>query len=242
MTGKKRILISGGTGKFATEIKKLLKDTTVYAPSKCEMDVYNLSDIDYAIRKFNPDIFIHSGAFTRPMIKHDQQPDESIKANIIGTSNVVLSCMTYDVKLVYISTDYVYPGNAGNYSENDPLLPFTKYGWSKLGGECAVMLYENSLVLRISMSNRPFPHAKAFSDVKKSLLFDDEAAKIILRLLDKKGIINVGGKSQTIYEFVSKHNPDVGKISLNDVNAINIAPDTSMCIDRLAGLLNDKAI
>ena len=242
MKSKKRILISGGNGKFATEIKKNLKDAIIYAPSKSELNVYNLEDVDYAIRKFNPDIFIHAGAYTRPMIKHDQHPQESVKANVVGTSNVVLCCMDHGVKLVYISTDYVYPGNRGNYSENDALLPFTKYGWSKLGGECAVRLHENSLILRISMSNRPFPHTMAFTDVKKSLLFDDEAAKITVQLLDEKGVINIGGPSQTIYEFVSKHDPTIGKISLNDVDAMNIAPDTSLCIKKLGGILNDKTI
>jgi dTDP-4-dehydrorhamnose reductase len=72
------------------------------------------------------------------MVKHIESPDASIKNNIIGTSNVVLACIEYNIKLIYISTDYVYPCTEGNYSEEDPLLPVNEYAWSKLGGECAV--------------------------------------------------------------------------------------------------------
>ena len=69
------------------------------------------------LNKFKPDILIHTAALTRPMIKHIDNPNISIKTNIIGTSNIVLACMEYNIKLIYISTDYVYPCTSGNYSE-----------------------------------------------------------------------------------------------------------------------------
>ena len=57
-----------------------------------------------------------------------------------------------NIKIIYFSTGYVYEGKKGNYSENDAVKPFNNYGLSKLGGECAVMMYKNSLVLRITMT------------------------------------------------------------------------------------------
>jgi dTDP-4-dehydrorhamnose reductase len=173
------------------------------------------------------------------MVKHDKDPSESIKSNIIGTSNVVLACMEKNIKLVYVSTDYVYPGTSGQYSEDSPILPFNKYGWSKMGGECAVRLYNNSLILRICMNNKPFPHPKALVDVKKSLIFDDEAAEIVLRLLNESGVINIGGTSQSIYEFVKEHDDKIERISLSEINDVTLAPDTSMCLDKMRSLLND---
>ena len=112
------------------------------------------------------------------MIKHINSPNLSVKINIVGTANVCLSCIQNDVKLVYISTDYVYPGTNGNYKETDPLFPVNHYAWSKLGGECAVQLYENSLILRVCMTERPFVHKKALVDSKKNLMYIDEAAGI----------------------------------------------------------------
>ena len=72
-----------------------------------------------------------------------------------GSSNVVLGCMKFDMK---VSTDYVYEGKDGNYTEDSPVKPFNNYGWSKLGGETPCMIYDNSLILRICMNNKPFPH------------------------------------------------------------------------------------
>ena len=151
----KKLLITGGHGKLATEIIKANQgEYKIISPSKSEMDLISyLSVLDY-INFHSPDIVLHAGAYTRPMKKHEEHPDLSIRTNIVGTSNVVLACMKQQCKMVYISTDYVYPGTSGNYKETDLLSPYlgnndgiTKYGWSKLGGECAVRMYNNSLIL-----------------------------------------------------------------------------------------------
>ena len=130
-----KILMSGGNGKFAQAFIKANQDHNIFAPKKKTMDVTKISAIEEAILNYNPDIFLHAGAFTRPMAKHEEFPEISIKSNIIGTSNVAVVCIKHKIKLIYISTDYVYPGTDGNYEENDALLPFNKYGWSKMGGE-----------------------------------------------------------------------------------------------------------
>ena len=65
-------------------------------------------------------------------------------------------CEKNNVKLIYFSTGYVYACIKGNYKETDPVKPFNNYGFSKLGGECAVQMYKNSLILRITMTEKPF--------------------------------------------------------------------------------------
>ena len=220
---KRRMLISGGTGKFAQKIIEKNNTFIISSPARSEMDVFNYDQVINTIDRYRPDIFLHAAALTRPMAKHDHDPSESIRSNIIGTSNVPLACMTRGVKLVYISTDYVYPGVDGDYTEDSPLLPFNKYGWSKMGGECAVHLYDNSLILRVCMNNKPFPHPKALIDVKKSLIFDDEAAEIVLKLVDETGVINVGGVSRSIYEFAKEHNSRIEKISLKEIRDVVLA-------------------
>ena len=88
------------------------------------------------------------------------------------------------------------------------------------------------------MCNSPFPHAKAVSDIKKSYIFEDEAALIVLRLLGERGIINVGGKAQTVYDFAQASMPDIQKISAKDLSDVNMAPDTSMNINKMIGILD----
>ena len=238
----KRILISGGDGEFAKELQKCNSEYEIIAPSKEEMDITDIESVDFGVGYYKPDYFIHAGALTRPMVIHESEPDKSIITNIIGTSNVVLTCMKYNVKLIYLSTDYVYPGIEGNYNEDDYLKPFTNYGWSKLGGECAVRLYDNHLLLRMAMNKRPFPHPKALVDMKKSLMYIDEASEVVLKLLDEKGTINVGGKSQSVYDFVKETNSDVGEIYLDDIDDVNMATDCSMDTTKMKRLLDDTII
>tara|TARA_Y100000389_G_C17332378_1_gene448802 strand:- start:117 stop:836 length:720 start_codon:yes stop_codon:yes gene_type:complete len=238
----KKILISGGNGEFSKELQRHNTEYEIVAPSKKEMDITKTEDIDYFIYSNKPDYFIHAGALTRPMVIHESEPNKSIITNIIGTSNVVLACMKYNLKLIYLSTDYVYPGIEGNYGEDDYLKPFTNYGWSKLGGECAVRLYDNHLILRMAMNKRPFPHPKALVDMKKSLMYIDDASKVVLELLDEMGTINIGGKSQSVYNFVKESNPNIGKIYLNDIEDVNMATDCSMDTTKMKELLNDTII
>ena len=56
------------------------------------------------------------------MIAHNTNISKDISLNIIGTSNIVF-CEQLNIKLIYFSTSYVYPGKKGNYKESDPLLP-----------------------------------------------------------------------------------------------------------------------
>jgi dTDP-4-dehydrorhamnose reductase len=140
---------------------------------------------------------------------HEKNIQKSIDLNIIGTSNVVKMCEKSKIKLIYFSTGYVYEGTKGNYSETDPVKPFNNYGLSKLGGECAVAMYKNSLILRITMTEKPFPYKKAFSNLKSNFIFQDEIAKILPLLVNEKGVINVGGKSRSVYSFAKKYNPKI---------------------------------
>ena len=56
-------------------------------------------------------------------------------------------------------------------------LPWNNYAWSKLGGECAVQMYKNSLILRVCMTEKPFIHNKAFTNVKLNFIFHEESGQ-----------------------------------------------------------------
>ena len=120
------------------------------------------------------------------------------------------------------------------------MLPVNKYAWSKLGGEASVHMYENSLILRVCMTEKPFVHKKAFANVRTSFLYHDEVCKILLNLINEKGIINLGGKNSIIYDFVKKENNNIKKIFLKN-NEKNIMPkDSSIDIKKLKKILRKK--
>ena len=209
----KKIVFTGGSGRFAVEFKKIKSKFKIYFPNKKKLNIENLTSIKKYLKKIKPDYFIHCAALSRPMSIHEEKISRSISINIIGTSNVVTACEERNIKLIYFSTNYVYPGEKGNYKESDPIFPINNYAISKLGGECAVRLYKNSLILRISMTEKPFVHEFAFNDVEMNFMYHDEFAKILLKLINEKGIINVGGKTQTVYNFVKQKQKNIKPIS-----------------------------
>ncbi len=229
----KKIIITGGSGRFGSLLKKYSTNHKLLFPNKKQLDILDEKKIFKYLRYHKPDILIHLAGLSRPMKIHDQVIKKSINLNIIGTANIVKCCSETKTKLIYFSTNYVYPGTSGNYKESDPVLPVNSYAWSKLGGEAAVHLYKNSLILRACMTEKPFVHKKAFANVKTNFIYHQDVIKILFKLLDKKGLINIGGKSNYIYDFVKKTNKNIKKSFLKKNNDLGIPFDSSMNLKKL---------
>ena len=234
---KKNIVITGGNGRFGSVLKKINNKNNLLFPSKKKLNILKFNSLKNYLKIKRPKILIHLAGLSRPMDMHDRNINKSIDLNIIGTANIVKICSLLRIKLVYFSTHYVYPCNAGNYSENSPLLPINNYAWSKLGGEAAVQMYKNSLILRVCMTEKPFVHKSAFANVKSNFIFHEDVAKILFKLINKKGIINVGGKTQTIYNFAKKNNSSVKKIYLKNKSKIKFPKNPSINIGKLKKLI-----
>ncbi len=238
MNKKKIILISGGNSRFCKFLKKFLSDKNVFFCNKKKLDIFNYNKISEIIRKYKINTFIHIAALSRPMTIHNNNIDLSIKTNIIGTANVVRACQKYNVKLIYFSTNYVYPCVKGKYKENHPLLPINNYAWSKLGGECAVQMYKNSLILRLAMTGYPFSYNSAIKNAYSSFIYNKDFAKILPKILDETGVLNIGDKRQTIYNFAKKHNPKIKGVNINKTS--NFPIDSSLNIDKFKKILKRK--
>ena len=223
MNNKYKIVVTGGSGRFAQSLKKTKSKYKFIYPSKKELDICSLKSIRSYLKKVKPKTVLHLAGLSRPMMMHNKKIDLSIKLNIIGTANIVRICSDLKIKLIYFSSSYVYPGKKGNYKESDPLLPFNNYAWSKLGGECAAQMYKNSLILRVCMTEKPFIHKKAFANVKLNFIYHYDLAKILVKILHKKGVINIGGPTKSIYNFAKKDNPNIKKTYVKN-NSKNFFP------------------
>ena len=233
----KKILVTGGEGRFAKILKKENKKLNLYFASKKQCNILDLKSISKIVSKVKPKIIFHCAGLSRPMNLHETNINKSIDLNIIGTANLASICSELKIKLIYFSTSYVYPGKKGNYSELDALLPWNNYAWSKLGGECAVQKYKNSLILRVCMTEKPFIHKDAFANVKLNFIFHDELAKILIRIINKKGIINVGGPTKTVYNFAKKYNPEIKKKFIKKNSSSNFPLNPFMNLSKLKKLI-----
>jgi len=175
-------------------------------------------------------LIAHAAAFTSPP-KIDKDPEQALEVNISGTANVVKLCMRHSLRLIYISTDYVFNGDKGAYREDDPVFPVNKYAWSKLGGECAVRLYDNALIIRTSFGPNIFPYEKAFADQWTSRESVGMIAEKIVSILDKdyKGVLHVGGKRKTVLEYARSlaKDKEIKPLYRNEVD-FKVPEDTSL--------------
>ena len=215
MKRKNNIIFTGGSGKFGRVFRRIHQNKEILYPTSNQLDIKNYKSIKKYLSKFKPKYFVHAAALSRPMDIHNKNLVSSIETNIVGTCNVVRACSERNIKLIYFSSNYVYPAKKGYYDEKSAVLPFNNYAWSKLGGEAAVQMYKNSLILRICMTEKPFLHKKAYTNLKTNFMFHEDLAKVFFKLINKRGIINIGGKSQSVYKFAKKFNNNIKKGKLN---------------------------
>ena len=232
-----KIIFTGGSGRFGSKFKSQTTIKNILYPSSKVFNITNYKSIKKYLSKYKIDTIIHCAALSRPMDIHEKEVGKSIDINIIGTSNLVKICSEKNIKLIYLSTNYVYPGTNGKYKENDPLLPYNNYAWSKLGGECAVQMYKNSLILRVCMTEKPFIHKYAFNDLITNFIFHDDVIRLFPKLLKKNGIINLGGPIQSVYKFVKKYDKNIKKMRSKTFLKKKIPVNHSMNINKLKNIL-----
>ncbi len=222
-----KILMTGGSGLLGKEILKL--DSKIIAPSSSELDITDLNSVLKAVEKYNPDVVLHLAAATKPP-EHAKNPELGLTVNIIGTANVARACVRFDKKLVYTSTDYVYVGK-GPHKEDETLWSPYNFGWSKLGGECAVRLVPNHLILRLSFGPVPFPWDKVYDNQYNSKLYVDEMAPLILASAKStvRGVMNVGGPRMSLADYAKRTRPDIQLIPTPDW----VPKDTSLDITKM---------
>lgn len=205
-----RILLIGGGGLLGRELLKL--DETIIAPTKSVLNIQNIRDIDASISIHKPNIIINAAAETNDR-EISVNPQEAILTNIIGSALIALWCHENNIRLVYISTDYVYKGDAGGYNEESELSPVNPYAWTKLGGECSANQLENHLIIRTSFGASKFPYMEAFNNKFTSKDYVDVIAPMILKAAKSKlkGVINIGTPRKSFYNYALERNPNIIK-------------------------------
>lgn len=222
------VLVTGGSGLLGNELKKHLLNALF--PESNIFNLLNLEQMEKYIKNFNIHTILHCAAYTPPQ-EVQKNPIKALDTNIIGTSNLVKLCEKYDIKLIYISTDYVFDGLKGNYCESDPVNPVNTYAWTKLGGECAVKCLNNHIIVRLSFGPNVFPYANAFIDQFTSRESVTLISKKIIKLITKhnfKGTVHIGSNRKSVYDYaINLGGYNIGKISIDSLNT-KVPKDTSL--------------
>ena len=148
------ILVTGSNGQVGSEIKELSSNYPYkfYFTDKKELDISNLQNVRKYIIENNIDTIINCAAYTA-VDKAEDEKELANKINHIAVKNLAMLSNEFGIKLVHISTDYVFDGtNFKPYTEDDATNPQSVYGQSKLDGEKAILEYnlKNSIIIRTS--------------------------------------------------------------------------------------------
>lgn len=233
-----RILLTGGSGLLGSELRKLAPD--IIAPSRADLDITDRYAVSACVASHNPDTIIHAAAITNNRDVEDD-PTEAVDVNIIGTANIALACLKRRTRLVYLSTDYVYKGDKGNYSEADEIHPFNLYAWTKLGGETSVSTIPNHLIIRTSFGADKFEYDAAFTDKWTSKDYVDVIAPQILDAAGSPltGLLNIGSERRSMHEYAQLRNPNVKGMRMNE-SAHSSPVDSSLNIARWSEYLDGR--
>lgn len=148
-----KILVTGVKGQLGYDVMKVLAERKIEAVG-ADIEEFDITDLDATrrfITKHRPDAVIHCSAYTA-VDKAEENKDLCRKVNAEGPRNIATVCKEIGAKMVYISTDYVFPGTGERFYEvDDPTGPLSEYGKTKLDGELAVKeLLTRYFIVRIS--------------------------------------------------------------------------------------------
>jgi perosamine synthetase len=233
---KEKLLITGVSGLLGNNLAYYLKDKYevlglynshpvniegIYT-EKCELSYGD--NIKRIISDYSPQIIIHCASLA-DIDGCEEDRDATKKINVLATNDMVEGVMNKDVKLIYISTDAVYSGIEGNFSEDDNNIhPQNYYGASKYDGELEVLKKENSLILRTNLFGWNIQDKKSlgewilgelkgkrkingFNDAYFSSIYTMELARVIHISIMRNltGVYNCGAlDSCSKYEFCLK--------------------------------------
>lgn len=148
-----KILVTGESGQLGYDVCLELQRRSVAHKglSSKELDIRDAAAVQRMLEEYRPDGVIHCAAYTR-VDRAEEEPEVCFAVNALGARNIARACALTGAKLLYISTDYVFPGTGENpYEPEDETGPLSVYGKSKLEGERAVReLLDRFFVVRTS--------------------------------------------------------------------------------------------
>jgi hypothetical protein len=176
------------------------------------------------------DVIINCIAFTDTYSDNKQEHWNVNYKSVIHLSNF---CETFNIKLVHISSDYVYANSIKEASEDDiPVHQGNWYSYTKLLGDSYAQLNPNNLVLRGTHKVKPFAHPLSWINQIGNFDYVDKIAELIIKLINSNavGLYNVGTELKTMSHLAAQTNPNSKPVM---VNTDQVPGNVSMNINKL---------
>jgi dTDP-4-dehydrorhamnose reductase len=223
MPAKKKILITGASGFLGFHLLRLAyaKGLEVYGTynsgaisfeqsTNLQLDLRNYIDMGNVIDDIEPDIVIHTAAYADAALCQ-KNPELSYEINVEVTRNLAGICSDYQVPFVFTSTDLVFDGVKGNYTEEDAPNPIMIYGEHKLQAEQeAERVYPEALIVRcplmfgaLEASDKTYfsSFIKGLKEAKAANLFYDEYRSMCGARSISEGILHLCEEASGLFHL-----------------------------------------
>jgi dTDP-4-dehydrorhamnose reductase len=216
-----KVMVTGASGQLGSALLReamqrgviaIATDITHPRNGSLQMDITEGAQVNATIRRVAPDYVIHTAALT-DVDACEIEPQRAWDVNAFGTKNVAEACEEHDARLIYISTDYVFDGEEGPYSEEAPTHPINVYGESKLAGERFTLDSSANAVARICVlygpdkpnfvtwvinALRSHTPINVVTDQYNTPTYAGDCARALLRMceLGLTGVYHVSGREQ----------------------------------------------
>lgn len=200
--------ITGGWGKLGTELTGTL---SAWVPTKQELNILEPSGIKKYLESHSAGSILHLAAMSDTKLA-ESDTKRSYLVNVTGTANMAEAARQQGKRLIYISTDYVFPGTTGDYKESDEPNPSNWYGFTKYAGEIEIeRRLSDHLIIRTAFRPKVWPFSSAYADVYTTGDYVDIIAKEILHALalNLSGIIHIGTPKKSLYDLAKQRNPAI---------------------------------
>ena len=213
------------------------------------MDITNAEEVNRVIKDVNPDAVIHCAAWTAVDAAEDEENIPKVRSvNAKGTENIAKVCRELDIKMIYISTDYVFNGQGTHFWEPDEkdFAPLNVYGQTKYEGECAVKEnLDKYFIVRIAwvfgkngrnfiktMLNLGKTHKelRVVNDQIGSPTYTYDLAKLLVDMVEteKYGIYHATNEGIcSWYDFACEIFKQAAEMGRNEYNDVKVIPVTT---------------
>ena len=145
------LIIFGGSGQLGKSLSSVFPEVIPYSHSSDDRmaDITNFEQLKEIFESEKPEIVINASAFTN-VDACELEKERAFAVNSLGVMNIASLCREYSSKFIHFSTDYVFSGTKGQYSEDSVPDPINYYGFSKSIGDAFALSLPSSLVIRTS--------------------------------------------------------------------------------------------